>query len=630
MSSTLYRKYRPQCWSDLAGQDHVKDTLAQQVATEQTAHAYLLAGPRGVGKTTTARIFAKAVNCVDRKKGSGEPCNKCESCLAVTEGGSLDIIEIDAASHTGVDSVRENIVENARFSPARLKNKVFIIDEVHMLSTSAFNALLKTLEEPPPNVVFLLATTELHKIPATVVSRCQRFDLRKIPVAAVIERLKGIAASEKIKVEDGVLADIARLSEGCLRDAEGLLGKLLAVAEGGKVTEDDVLMVLPRSDWESAAKFVDALVAGETAAALMTVGECLDSGADVEQFADEVTELLRKAMLVKLAGSTAVFKSELDESRLERVAGWAKSADLKFLVRALEIMLEKRRELKGSHPVQLPLELAAVLICNQSVAAELVSRGSEATLRDASAPSEKRTAPAKKDTAAEIVPAQKDVAAGLAPARAEVKNNDDHPTPSATPNQPEPTPEPEKEKTNVAAAVVEDVGEAVNEAAASPVIPVKAACPQEPQGVGDEGIQKSQPEESEPNEEPVTTIEEVKKVWKDFMTKASEASHSLSLLLGAVTPVEVVGQKVRIGSGFPFYKDKLNDDKTRMVLENALSGVLGRKILIEGVTIEKTESIVHNDVAVTEMSSPEPAPATAEPADGATKIAATFGGEIVS
>ncbi|MFH1046879.1 MAG: DNA polymerase III subunit gamma/tau [Patescibacteria group bacterium] len=590
MSSTLYRKYRPQTWSDIAGQAHVKDTLAFEVASGQLAHAYLLAGPRGVGKTTTARIFAKAVNCLNRQPGSGEPCNECESCRAVTEGGSLDIIEIDAASHTGVDAVRENIVENARFSPARLKNKVFIIDEVHMLSTSAFNALLKTLEEPPPNVLFMLATTELHKIPATVISRCQRFDFRKISVVDVIERLKKIAVSEKVKVDESVLAEIARLSEGGLRDAEGLFGKLLAVTDGKKkITDKDAALVLPRSDWETAAKFVDALVAGETDKALAAVGECLENGADMEQFAGEIIELLRKGMLVKLAGNTTAFKTELDESRLARVAGWAKAADLAFLVRALEIMLAKRRELKGSHPLQLPLELAAVLIIEQpNVSAVGRSIEGNAMVRSGFAkPQEVARAPHQIDV-------QTSVAVNLTQ-QSVVENHADKKTDTSSrqPERREQSAEPQSEKS----AQVEST------TLSSDV-------------------------------EPVTNIEELKQIWGNLISKVSEVSPSLTLLLGAVTPVGVCGHKISIGSSFSYYKEKLNEDKTRLVLEEALSGTLGKKVLVEGVTLEKNEQVMHNNVAEVQFAnSPMKSSLTTvsvEPADNIAKLAATFEGQIIT
>src|SRR3990167_6662176 len=200
---SLYRKYRPQTFGDLTGQDHVRDTLRNQIKSGGLSHAYLFTGPRGVGKTTTARLLAKAANCLKLKEA--EPCNACAACEAITNGAALDVLEMDAASHTQVDKVRENIVETVRVAPSILKKRVYIIDEVHMLSTASFNALLKTLEEPPAHALFILATTEIHKVPATIISRCQRFDFRKILLPALVVRLADICKQEGVKADTEVL-----------------------------------------------------------------------------------------------------------------------------------------------------------------------------------------------------------------------------------------------------------------------------------------------------------------------------------------------------------------------------------------------------------------------------------------
>jgi DNA polymerase-3 subunit gamma/tau len=237
--------------------------------------------------------LARAVNCEEivAKRGTeeatGEPCGKCASCEAILSGETMDIIEIDAASHRGIEAVRENVIESARFAPSRLARKVFIIDEVHMLTTEAFNALLKTLEEPPAHAMFILATTELHKVPATVASRCQRFDFRKVPFEEAVERLRQVCAREGVAVDQATLEDVARASEGCLRDAESLLGKILTLGDGKGVTRDEASVVLPRSDWAMVSTYVEALLRRDARTALTVIDDGLEAGLDLGEFADK-------------------------------------------------------------------------------------------------------------------------------------------------------------------------------------------------------------------------------------------------------------------------------------------------------------------------------------------------------
>ena len=274
MSLALYRKYRPQTFAEIVGQNHVKVTLENEIATGKIAHAYLFSGPRGLGKTTIARLIAKSVNCLSRKDGQSEPCNHCEACQEILDSRSLDVIEIDAASHTGVDNVRENIIANARFTPTNRKFKVFIIDEVHMLSISAFNALLKTLEEPPAHALFILATTEVHKIPQTIISRCQHFDFRKVSINDLVERLATIVKKEKRVLDQEVLERIARWSEGGVRDADSLLGQLLALNEK-VITKQHAELVLPASHFNLVFELVSNLIKNDTASSLILVNQLI-------------------------------------------------------------------------------------------------------------------------------------------------------------------------------------------------------------------------------------------------------------------------------------------------------------------------------------------------------------------
>lgn len=307
--STLYRKYRPTNFRELVDQNHIKLTIQNQIKASQLGHAYLFCGPRAVGKTSLARIIAKAINCLERKDGESEPCNKCSVCLEINKNKGLDIFEIDAASHTGVDNIRENIISMAQVASARYKYKVFIIDEVHMISTQAFNALLKTLEEPPSRVVFILCTTEAHKIPLTIISRCQRFDFKKIGVSDIAEKLKKIALEEKIKVDKKVLELIARQSGGHLRDAESLFSQVIAIAtseEDKEITLDEASLVIPRSDLEEVLKIIDYLGRKKSAEAIQLINKIIEDGVDLKIFTQELVEVLRKMLLAKISPSLAL------------------------------------------------------------------------------------------------------------------------------------------------------------------------------------------------------------------------------------------------------------------------------------------------------------------------------------
>ena len=355
---TLYRKYRPQTFSDITGQEHVVQTITNQISTEKTAHAYLFSGPRGVGKTTLARLLAKAVNCAERKKGTPEPCDKCSSCTEIAAGRNIDVIEIDAASNTGVDNVRENIIDNAQFKPTKSPFKVFIIDEVHMLSNSAFNALLKTLEEPPSHVIFILATTELQKLPATIISRCQRFNFKKIPLELMIKRLNSLAKEENRKVDADVIERVALKSDGCLRDAESLLGQLMSL-EAEIITAENANAILPAAQMDEANDFINSLLNSQVNQTFENIDKLAREGRNLEAACEDILQIIRLGLIYQ-TGFEIKEMHLLTENQIETVKNLARKISAEKLITAADKTAQRTREIKSAIIPQLPLELLAI------------------------------------------------------------------------------------------------------------------------------------------------------------------------------------------------------------------------------------------------------------------------------
>ncbi|MEA4811235.1 MAG: DNA polymerase III subunit gamma/tau [Anaerolineaceae bacterium] len=351
MSQALYRTWRPALWEEVVGQDHIVTTLKNAIASDKVGHAYLFAGPRGTGKTTSARLLAKAVNCLDENPAK-RPCNRCENCLAVNEGRFLDLIEIDAASNTSVDDIRD-LRDKINFSPSQGRFKVYIIDEVHMLSSSAFNALLKTLEEPPAHVIFILATTEIHKIPATVLSRCQRYDFRRIPVPIIIELLKNLCKQEQIKIDEDALALVARQATGAMRDAISLIDQLSSV--GKKVDLAMAQDLLGTAASQSVIHLVDSTLEASSAKGLEIIQQTLDSGSDPRQFARQVVDYLRSLMVIKLEGGKTL---QLTPEQRELMTGQAERFTTPLLIKAITAFGEAATDLKANWFPGLSLELA--------------------------------------------------------------------------------------------------------------------------------------------------------------------------------------------------------------------------------------------------------------------------------
>jgi len=367
MSQALYRTWRPALWEEVVGQEPIVTTLKNAIATNKVGHAYLFAGPRGTGKTTSARLLAKAVNCLEEDL-SKRPCNHCTNCLAVNEWRFLDLIEIDAASNTSVDDIRD-LRDKINFSPSQGRMKVYIIDEVHMLSSSAFNALLKTLEEPPSHVIFILATTEIHKIPATVLSRCQRYEFRRIPVPIIIEKLKVLCKQEKIKIDDDALSLVARQATGAMRDAISLVDQLSSI--GKKIDLAMAQNLLGTATSQSVIELVDAMLQQSSAKGLEIIQATLDSGGDPRQFSRQVVDYLRNLMVIKLEGGKTL---ELTPEQREQMGKQAEAFNTPQLIKAITAFGEAATDLKANWFPGLSLELAFTSTLSQDAESPLVQR----------------------------------------------------------------------------------------------------------------------------------------------------------------------------------------------------------------------------------------------------------------
>ena len=368
-TQVYYRKWRPNSFSDLVGQEHVASTLRQSIRTGRVSHSYLFCGPRGSGKTTTARIMAKAVNCLDLQ--DGDPCNACANCEAINDGRFMDIIELDAASNRGIDEIRD-IRDKVNFAPVQGQRKVYILDEAHMLTAGASNAFLKTLEEPPGHVIFVLCTTEAHRILATIVSRCQRFDFRRIPSEQVLSRLSEITQAEGASVDTEALRMIARFSAGSLRDAENLLEQLVvSYSDGVGVQQVEDLLGLGHGErWLELARF---LLMGNTSGALGAINEAAWDGADLRQLHRQTTELLRAAMLIHWGSDSIV---DLPDHTLSQMRELVRQLPPWRIVKSLKIWGEVN--MRYDAPSPLPLELASVQICDDSAAPPVAAAPEEA------------------------------------------------------------------------------------------------------------------------------------------------------------------------------------------------------------------------------------------------------------
>ncbi|MFA6931935.1 MAG: DNA polymerase III subunit gamma/tau, partial [Lentisphaeria bacterium] len=367
----LARKWRPQTFAEVVGQEHIGRTLKNAIIQNRIGHAYLFVGSRGIGKTTSARIFAKALNC--RNPQGGEPCCQCDNCLEIAQGNSLDVIEIDGASHNKVEDIRD-IRDSVLYSPSKSRFKIYIIDEVHMLSTAAWNALLKTLEEPPEHVKFLFATTEPHKVLPTIISRCQRFDLRRIPVPLIVQRLRQIADGEAVRVEDQALAAIARAADGGMRDAQSIFDQMIAfcggLQEGELIREQDVIDVFGIASGSELRELAMAVLGNDLNRAMLVLQAMSDSGRDLERLFDDLIGYLRNVMIASLCQDAKRFL-EVSASELAELENLGKALDAQLVQRVLQAMVAQEWGFRTALNKRIYLEVVLCRVITEAHSVQL-------------------------------------------------------------------------------------------------------------------------------------------------------------------------------------------------------------------------------------------------------------------
>lgn len=522
--STLYRKYRPKTFSEIQGQTHIIRTLRNAIANDRIGHAYLFTGPRGTGKTTLARLFAKTVNCLELEKSSQqtskpanqqtrlEPCNKCENCKAIMEEKAIDIVEIDAASHTGVDNIRR-LKESVVLPPTMFKYKVYIIDEVHMLSIGAFNALLKTLEEPPAHAIFILATTELHKVPETIISRCQRFDISHLSQDQIIERLRQIAKNEKVDIEDEALESIALEAEGGMRDAESLLGQIISL-EDKKITAQEVNDILGTSSKQMIEEFAEMLSENQLPAILEKLDSLQKEGVNLKNFNKSLLSYFRSLVIIKTspAGAKKILSS-LSDDQFNKATKTAEGFSLSDIVLAIDLLQRGLEMFKKSSIPQLPLEMALIeydLKKNpRESEPEAVAKPEKAT--EKSQPKEKKQAPAPPAETSEKKVAQKETV--------------------------EKKPEPAPEK--------------------------KSSAKKKKSSI---------------------SLEEVMESWSKIIEDVRPHNHSIHAFLENCTPCGIKDNTLYIKTKYDFYKGKLSESNNRLTVQKVVGSITNTSLKISFLT----------------------------------------------
>ncbi len=519
---SFYRKWRPKTFEEIIGQERVTRTLQNAIRTNRVVHAYLFAGHRGTGKTTTARILAKALNCVQGPTPT--PDNVCPNCQAISGGYSMDVIEIDAASNRGIEEIRE-LRDRIRLAPTEGRYKVYIIDEAHMLTTEAANALLKTLEEPPAHAILVLVTTEPHRLPATILSRCQRFDFRRVSQKEIVARLKHIAAGEGFAIDDRALALIAGNADGSVRDAESILDQLTAFA-AGPITARDVITVLGVVEEQTALGFADAVITRDVAGCLALVSRVVDEGKDLRQVMRTLIDHFRDLLVVK-TGLRDADLIDTTEGRLAALAAQAEHTTIEDVLRVLNILSGTEGEARWSPQPRLLLEIALIRLCRPEMD------------------------PTVEGLRARVQAIEHRLGGAPAPA-----------PPASTPPTPaKPTEVPRRRPTPSRPAGQEDVKAEVTVAPGAAVVTADA----EPAGV------------------PVMVIEDVRRQWGRVLEEVKRTKMFCHALLIEGMPLRLEGSMLVIGlrTGYNFHAENLHRPENRSVVEGAVERIFQRRLRLQ-------------------------------------------------
>ncbi|HKX17506.1 MAG TPA: DNA polymerase III subunit gamma/tau [bacterium] len=565
---SFYRKWRPQTFEDVVGQERVTRTLQNAIATGRIVHAYLFCGHRGSGKTTTARILAKCLNCV--RGPTPTPDNTCPSCIAIGTGTSLDVIEIDAASNRGIDEIRD-LREKVRLVPVEGRYKVYIIDEAHMLTTEAANALLKTLEEPPPHAVLVLVTTEPHRLPTTITSRTQRFDFKRIPQATIVGRLATIAAAESLAVDDDALHLIARSADGALRDAEGLLDQLNAFCRG-RITKADVLTVLGVVDEDVAHGMAQAIIDGDAAACLVLAGKLLDEGRDVRQILRSLVDQFRDLLVVAVMRAPQGILETTDQ-RLQALRAQAGSVAPGMIAQYIRVLAAAEAEARAATQPRVILEMALLRASRPELDPSIESLAARVSALEQGAPAAPRPS-------------------GTPAVQPDTKAAD-----AAVPHRP--AAGPSEKPVRMAPRSVSPAAEGTEavDAAPSPA-PLGAGTPRG-------GTPQSPATPSDPLAP--LTIDGLRDRWAAVMDDVKQRTRAVHAYLLESAPRDVVGNEVILGVRHPFHLERLEETKNRGIVAESLVRVLGGPFRLRFMLDESVDT----DVPSSEGPAPGNAPSGA-------------------